>query len=175
MADVTEAIKRLRFLFTSEGADKVADDMTKLSQAEATVTGTTSQLEKATQSLQKQFESNERRFSPTLRAQQDFAKLQTQTNAAVAQNPALQERANAMLANAAVHYDQVSKGQKAMAVATADLNARVQAAASSAGTLGNILSSFGTGGIVAAAGIGATVLALKSMSDMAHEFSEKSR
>ena len=54
--------------------------------------------DKASLSLEKSFGSLERRYVDTVRAQQDYAKVQEKVNAAVAQNPELQERANVVLA-----------------------------------------------------------------------------
>lgn len=172
MATVQEAIKRLRYIFTSEGADKVVTDA---NQVGAAVIATSSTQERATLSLDRTFASLERRFVTTVRAQQDYARVQGQVNAAVAQNPALQERANTLLAAAGQHYDQVSKGQRAMAVVTGDLNARLAVASGSAGTLGQVLATLGPVGTGVAVAIGAAALAFKAMSDASHDLAQKAQ
>jgi hypothetical protein len=106
MATIQEAIKRLRYVFTSEGADKVVSDQNKVTSA---IVGSTTQQEKATLSLEKSFSSLERRYNTQVRAQQDFEKVQRQVNAAVAANPALQQRANDVLRLAAEAHNQAGK------------------------------------------------------------------
>ncbi len=167
MADIREVIRRLIYRYETVGAEQLAD-------ANRKVEASTQSVDKASLSLEKTFASLERRYNTTLRAQQDYEATVRKVNAAVAQNPALQERANAMLAMAAKYHEQQSRAAQAGAVAMADFNARVAAAAGSAGTLGQVLSSLGRGGVVAAAGIGLAVLAIKAMSDASHDLAEKS-
>jgi hypothetical protein len=52
MATIQEAIKRLRYVFISEGADKVVSDQNKVTSA---VVGSTTSQEKASLSLDKTF------------------------------------------------------------------------------------------------------------------------
>jgi hypothetical protein len=105
MADIQDVIKRLRYVYSSEGADKAASDMERVSGAQASITTTSSSAERATMSLDRQFMALERRFNPVIRAQQDFEKVQRQINAAVQQNPALQGRANDVLALATAQFE----------------------------------------------------------------------
>ena len=75
------------------------------------VAASTTKTDKASLSLEKAFGSLERRYVETVRTQQDYQKVQDKVNAAVAQNPELQERANVVLAAAAKHFENVaSKG-----------------------------------------------------------------
>src|SRR3954466_11998050 len=105
MASIQEAIKRLTWMFTSTGADKVADDLNKVGAAQANVAASAEKTEKASLSLEKSFDSLERKFVSTVRAQQDYAKVQDTVNQAVKQNPELQERANAVLESAREKFD----------------------------------------------------------------------
>ena len=103
MADIKEAIRRLIYEYTSKGADEV------MATQEAGAASTTT-TDKASLSLEKSFSSLERRYVETVRAQQDYAKVQDRVNAAVAQNPALQERANVVLSQAKQHFENMATG-----------------------------------------------------------------
>src|SRR5580765_2003146 len=101
MADIKEAIRRLIYQYSVEGAEKV------LATQEA-VAASTTKTDKASLSLEKSFGGLERRYVDTVRAQQDYQKVQEKVNAAVAQNPALQDRANVVLAAAGEHYNKLA-------------------------------------------------------------------
>ena len=101
---IQEVVKRLGYTFTSTGADKVAADMDKVGRAHTGVASASTSTERATLSLDRQFANIERRYDATIRAQQEYERVQRQVNAAVAQNPALQERANNVLALAEKQY-----------------------------------------------------------------------
>lgn len=105
MADIEEVIKRLRYVYTSEGADKVTSDMRKVEGAHASIADKSVSAERAVLSLERQFGRLERRYNPLVKAQQDYERVQRQVNAAVMQNPALQARANDVLALAAKRYE----------------------------------------------------------------------
>lgn len=100
-SDIKEAIRRLIYQYVVEGADKV------MATQEA-VAASTTKTDKASLSLEKAFGGLERRYVDTVRAQQDYQKVQEKVNAAVAQNPALQERANVVLAAAGDHYNKLA-------------------------------------------------------------------
>jgi hypothetical protein len=102
-SDIKEAIRRMIYQYTVEGADKVRA-------TQEAVAASTTQTEKSSLSLEKAFGSLERRYVDTVRSQQDYQKVQERVNAAVAQNPALQERANVVLAQAKQHFDNVATG-----------------------------------------------------------------
>lgn len=170
MPDFNTITKTLTIRGRTEGVDEAAASVGKLrdeygrfiktSETTAKVTDTVS---KSQLSLSDSFAKTERRFNSSIRAQQDFEKVQRQMNMAVAQNPALQARANAVLALAATHFDQASKGQRVFAGAIQAANDNMRSFAASAGPLGSVLAALGPGGIVAAAGIGAAAIALHQM------------
>src|SRR5580765_417838 len=97
MASIGEAIKRLIYQFTSEGADKVAADMNKVADAQTTTS-------RSAVDLSDKFSQLERKFDPAVRNAQDYAKVQAQVQAAVAQNASLHERGNVVLELAAARY-----------------------------------------------------------------------
>src|SRR5580765_5291538 len=100
-SDIKEAIRRLIYQYTVEGADKV------MATQEA-VTAATEKTDKASLSLDKSFGNLEKRYVSTVRFQEDYQKVQEKVNAAVAQNPALQERANTLLSAASDHYEKLA-------------------------------------------------------------------
>lgn len=142
----TEAIRRIIHVFSAEGENRVVQAHNKVASATET-TG------KATLSLDKQFSGLERRYNTMVRAQQDYERVQRQVNAAVAQNPALQERANTVLGLAAQKYntlvaanDNFAAAQKRASAAVAGFAASVQGLAlggaigALAGLAGGLLS-----------------------------------
>jgi DNA repair exonuclease SbcCD ATPase subunit len=103
-----EAIRRIRHVFSAEGADKVVTAHERVAQSQREIVAASSATEKATFSLDRQFANIERRYNATVRAQQDYERVQRQVNAAVAQNPELQQRANSVLALAEQRYRAVA-------------------------------------------------------------------
>lgn len=83
----SEVVRRIVHAFSTTGEEKVVEAYTK--------------TDRAILSNERNFDKIERRFNSTARAQQDYARVQRQVNAAVAQNPALQQRANVVMAEAA--------------------------------------------------------------------------
>ena len=83
MATIQDAIKRLTWVFTSTGADKVAADNNKVADSQAKVAASAETTSRASLSLEKSFDNLERRYVSTVRAQQDFEKVQNTVNAAV--------------------------------------------------------------------------------------------
>ena len=108
MATVQEAVRRLSIQATTSGVDAATTKLDELSDAQQNVAVTSQQTEKATLSLETRFASIERRYVAQVRAQQDYEKVQRQVNAAVSQNPALQERANAVLEAARQRMEKVT-------------------------------------------------------------------
>lgn len=106
----TEAIRRIRQVFSVEGADAVVAANQRVAQSQQGIAATSTSTERATLSLDRQFASIERRYNATVRAQQDYERVQRQVNAAVAQNPALTQRA-------AVVLDEVNKRYQAQVAA----------------------------------------------------------
>src|SRR4029077_14259394 len=166
MATMQEYIERLIYQFTSTGADKVADDMNKVGAAQTTTS--TSAL-----NLEKSFNSLERRMDSSVRAAQDYASIQAKVAAAVAQNPALQERANNILALAEQRYAAAARGGSLYGQGLNAGQAQMQAFAAQAGILGDALTALGTKGLAGAAAIGGLTLAYKAASDQAHELGQK--
>lgn len=105
MATAQEAVRRLTIQTSAPGADEAAASLRKVEKAMDGVTVASQSTEKATLSLDNKFAAIERKYVAQVRAQQDYEKIQRQVNAAVAQNPALQERANVVLAQAAARLN----------------------------------------------------------------------
>jgi hypothetical protein len=174
MAGIQEAISRLTFMFTSEGADKVASDMNKVGDATENLTVKSQTASTASLSLEKSFDNLERRFVTTVRAQQDYEKVQNSVNAAVAQNPALQDRANVVLAAAAAKFDAAS-GSASTFNATLDAGrGALLGYAAGIGPIGAVLGSFGPWGVAAAAGIGLVSAAFEYLNQNASKFGDAS-
>jgi hypothetical protein len=176
MADTQEAVRRLTITAPSDGTiPKQTADLNALAKAQGNVAVASQATEKATLSLDQKFASIERRYVAQVRAQQDYEKIQRQVNAAVAQNPALQDRANAVLAAAKDRHDQLANSQKALGVITSDLTSRVQASAGSFGVVGSALTALGPVGLGVAATIGTLIAGLNIASDAAHNLAEKAK
>lgn len=167
MADVQQAIRRLSIQATTSGVTDATRQLNDLARAQGGVAVASASTEKATESLDKKFAAIEKRYISSVRAQADFEKTQRMVNAAVAQNPALQERANIILLAARERHDQLSKSQKAMATASSELNTQLQAAASSFGAAGSALAALGPAGIAAAAALGLVTVGFKQAADAA--------
>ncbi len=174
MATIQDAIKRLTYVFTSTGADKVADDLNKVGAAQANVAASAQTTTTASLSLEKSFDNLERRYVSTVRAQQDFEKVQNTVNSAVAQNPQLQDRANVVLDSARAKFD-AAKGSAAgfNSVLESGRGALLGYAAG-IGPIGAVLGSFGPWGVAAAAGIGLVSAALNYMSENAAKIGDAS-
>lgn len=167
MADVQQAIRRLSIQATTSGVTDATRQLNDLARAQGGVAVASASTEKATESLDKKFAAIEKRYISSVRAQADFEKTQRMVNAAVAQNPALQERANIILLAARERHDQLSKSQKAMAAASSELNTQLQAAVSSFGAAGSALAALGPAGIAAAAALGLLTVGFKQAADAA--------
>lgn len=175
MADIQQAIRRLSIEATEKGVDEVTGKLKQLGQAQNDVAVASDKTEKASLSLDSRFASLERRFVSTIRQQQDYQKVQRDVNAAVAQNPALQGRANAVLAAAAIRYDQAGIAARATAAATQGVNLQLVALAGGAGPVGTFLSALGPWGFAAAVGLGAASKAFSSMTESADALASKAR
>lgn len=104
---IEEAIKRLRIESTSSGVGNVASEINKVADAEARLTVESQKSERAQLSLENSFAKLERRYVDGVRQQQEYARVQRDVNAAVSQNPALMDRGNVVLLNAAQRLKQV--------------------------------------------------------------------
>jgi hypothetical protein len=146
------------------------DNVSKAVTANATVTDSSA---KRQLSLADSVAKAERQFNSALRAQQDFEKIQRQMNAAVAQNPALQERANAVLALAAERYGQMSAASKAFAAATSGVSAQLIALSAGAGPVGTFLAALGPWGLAGAAALGALSAAFRFVAEESARMGDK--
>jgi len=168
MADITEAIKRLTYLFTSDGADKVASDMKAVNDAGTKLTAGTISVSEQNLSLDKSFAGLERRYVTAIRNDQDFAKVKSTLNDAVKQNPALQDRANVVLAAAAERYGQAGVAARAFSAATSGVSGQLIALSAGAGPVGVFLAALGPWGLAAAAGIGLLMAAFEKATSLAN-------
>jgi len=158
----------------SEGLDKLTADINKLASAEKNVAVVSEQTAKSSLTLEQSMAKLERRFVEGVRAQQDYEKIQKEINRAVAQNPALQARADAVLAGVNARYNQGTVAQKAFATATSGVSAQLVAMSAGAGPVGVFLSALGPWGMAAAVGIGAASSAFNYLIDGANRLGDKS-
>lgn len=104
MATAQEAISRLQIQVTEDGADQATASLNKLAEAQGGVAVASAQTEKSSLSLEGSFARLERRFNTLSAQQQQYEKIQRLVNDAVAQNPTLSDRANAILEVASAKY-----------------------------------------------------------------------
>ncbi len=175
MATTQEAIARLRMIFETQGADAAVAEMKKLETAETSLGQNSLNLDRA-------FTNLERRYSETARATADYERAMKTLNAAVAQNPALTERASSIQQTIAARYQatmqaarQAHEAQTALGVGMQAMAAQATAASASTGILGSMLQTFGKGGAAAAIGIGATVLAIRKLDEGVHGTAQYAR
>lgn len=169
MATAQDAIQRLQIETTSPGTDEAADSLNKLAEAYGGVTVASASTEKATASLDSKFASIERRYVDGVKAQQDYAKIQNTVNAAVAQNPALTERANAVLAAAKQRYEDLTHSQSTFEKSVETVKDKASELAHELGPVGTALSAIGPAGIAVGAALGVAILALDALKERANE------
>jgi hypothetical protein len=174
VATIQDAIKRLIYQFSSVGADQLVADQNKVADANANIAATSQTASTASLSLEKSFDSLERRYVTTVRAQQDFEAVQTKVNAAVAQNPALQERANVVLDAAKAKLEAASGSADLLSKITDKARESMAGFALEGGAVGGILGSFGPWGIAAAAAVGLVSAAFDYLNEHASKFGEAS-
>jgi hypothetical protein len=165
MATTQEAIARLRMIFETQGADAAAAEMKKL-EASTTSLGTSSL------NLDRAFTGLERRYSETARATAEYERSMRTLNAAVAQNPALAERAAAVQQTITARYQatmqaaqQAAHAQTALGQVNQAAQSQMQGLAASTGLLGSTLSTLGRAGTVAAVGIGGLYLGFQKLDE----------
>lgn len=151
-------IRTLTIKSTTEGIPESTAALKNLQTAHENVAKVTETSAKHQLSMEKALAQNERRFNSSLRAQQDFEKVQKQLNLAVAQNPALQLRANDVLRRAAEHYGRALTAQTLWSRGMQAANDNAQMFAARLGPIGGALSALGPAGLTAAAGLGAAAL-----------------
>jgi hypothetical protein len=174
MATIEDAIKRLTYQFTSQGADQVAADLNKVGDATAAVAAVSTTTSTASLSLESSFSKLESRYVTTVAAQQNYAKVQDTVNAAVAQNPALQDRANTLLDAAAAKFGAASGSATAFNTVLGAGQGALLGYAAGIGPIGAVLGSFGPWGVAAAAGIGLVTAAFDSLNQHATAFGQES-
>jgi hypothetical protein len=161
-------VRTLKIVSSVDGAQQTTANLKGIAAAQETVAKTSLSVEQA-------FNRLERSLNSTLRQQQDFEKVQRQINLAIAQNPALLERGNALLQQAAQKYGQAGIAAKAFAAATSGVNGQLIALSAGAGPVGVFLSALGPWGTAAAIGIGGLEKAFSAATDAAHKLAEKSQ
>jgi len=161
-----ETINKLIYWFTSTGADQVAGEMNKVAEAQTTT-------EKSALNLDRQFQSLERRFNEQIRAQQDYAKVVNQVNAAVAQNPALMQRGNEIIAAAGEKYGQLGRVQTAYLQTQRAATLAAEEYAGELGSLGMVLGSLHPAMLPVVAALGAAYLSFEKAKEAANEFGKE--
>lgn len=99
-----EVVSDVIINYKSVGLDKVGDEIQQTSVALDGLVVASTGAEKATASLENRFKSLERQLGTTEGNAQKFAAVQDKVSKAVAQNPALMERGNAILKEAEQRY-----------------------------------------------------------------------
>lgn len=125
---MTDTVDKVIIQSEVQGASQATGDLNKVAGALDGVTVAADKVEKSTSSIEGRFASLERRLGTTAGQQAQYEKIQSQVNLAVAQNPALQERANEVLAAAEARYLAAGSGVKELAEAHKGLDAQGQAA-----------------------------------------------
>jgi hypothetical protein len=106
---MTETRDKIVIESTTQGVDQSTDKLKGLAKAYDGVSVASEKTEKSTVSVENKFTGLERRFGTVSGHAAQLAKVQKDVNLAVAQNPALQERANAILQAAEQRYAGVGK------------------------------------------------------------------
>lgn len=143
MANAQEAVRRLTIQSSAPGTSEATAELNALAQAQRGVAVASETTERATLNLDRSFASIERRYVTQVKAQQDLERVQRQVNAAVALNPALQERANAVLQAAEARYNALTKAANDNASA---LERQAAEAARAAAVQGNVNAVTGVSG-----------------------------
>lgn len=169
MATSQDAIARLQIDAAESGVDETTDKLNKLAEAYGNVSVQSSTTEKTTASLDSKFASLERRYVDGVKAQQDYAKVQATVNAAVAQNPALTERANAVLAAAKQRYEDLTHSQSTFEKSVESIKDKASELTHELGPVGIALRAIGPIGIAVGAAIGVAVLAMDKLKEQANE------
>lgn len=173
MATTQDAIQRLQIQTSAPGADDATDSMNKLATSMGGVAVASSSIEKTTSSLDSKFASIERRYNDQVKALQDYQKIQNTVNAAVAQNPALLDRGNAVLAVAKQRYDDATGSQSLFQKSLTGVQSQIIALSAGLGPVGTALAALGPAGLIAGAAIGLVGVAFDEMSKRADELASK--
>ncbi|WP_158669507.1 phage tail length tape measure family protein [Bradyrhizobium guangdongense] len=164
MANAQEAVRRLTIQTSAPGTSEATAELNALAQAQRGVTVASETTERATLNLDRSFASIERRYVTQVKAQQDLERVQRQVNAAVALNPALQERANAVLQAAEARYNALTRAANDNAAA---LERQAAEAARAAAVQANVNTVTGVSGGSNSAARAADVVAYgKALDDL---------
>lgn len=164
MATSQDAVRRLSIQATTSGVSDATAQLKGLAEAQDGVAVASTNTERATLSLDQKFAAIERRYVAQVKAQQDLERVQRQVNAAVSLNPALQDRANAVLAAAEARYNALTKAANDNAAA---LERQAAEAARAAAVQGNVNAATGVSGGSNSAGRASDVAAYgKSLDDL---------
>lgn len=164
-----DAVSRLQIETTSDGTDAATTSLNHLAEAYGGVAVASTSVEQTTSSLDSKFASIERRYNDQVKALQDFQKVQNTVNAAVAQNPALQDRANTVLAAAKQRYDDLTGTQSAFEKGMDAASEKATELTHELGPLGSALALVGPAGLAIGAALGIAGLALDKLKEQANE------
>jgi hypothetical protein len=109
---MTDTTDKLIIQAETQGVQQSTDQLNQLGKSMDGVSVASDSIEKSTTSLDSKFQGLERRFNTSAGQASQFAKVQDAVNKAVAQNPDLQQRANDVLAAAAVRYGAAVSAEK---------------------------------------------------------------
>jgi hypothetical protein len=171
---MVDTVDKVIIEYQSQNFDKAAGDVKTLTGNLDGLTEVLLSSEKSTASFEGRFASLERRFQTTAAQSAQYEKIQRDVNLAVANNPALQERANAVLDAAKSKYIDNGKELGHLGEIGAVLESRMAGLGNSMGLVGQVLQVIGSGGLAAAAGIGALGVALYYLVESANKFGESS-
>jgi hypothetical protein len=171
---MTDTIDKVIVEYQSVNFDNAASDVKTLTGNLDGLTEVSLSTEKSTASLENKFASLERRFQTTAAQSAQYEKIQNQVNLAVANNPALQERANAVLDAAKEKFSGAGKELGHLDEIGAVVESRMAGMGNSMGLIGQVLQVIGPVGLAAAVGLGAIAVALNYISEQANKFGESS-
>ncbi len=170
-----DEIRTLTIKATQQGVTETTDALSKLAAANENVAVVSDKSAKSTLSVQNALERHQRSLDAAYRAQQQYAKAESDLGRARDQGLISSQRYNQLLDLAAQKYGQTSVASQAFAKALAPVQAQMVALSAGAGPVGVFLSSLGPWGMAAAVGFGAAEKAFGLMSTAAHEFAAKGR
>lgn len=114
--------------------------------------------------------SNDATFAAELKARKEIEKVTLAADAAVRRGLTTQAAATSEIAKTTARHNELIAATKGTSVAAQAAKEQLTAYAGSAGTAGQLLAAMGPGGVAAASGIGAAVVAIKLLHDEANKF-----
>jgi hypothetical protein len=178
---MTDTVDKLIIQSELQGGDQTATGLKKIEGGLDGIAVASDNVEKSTTSIESKFASLERRFGTTRGQADQFAKIQGQVNLALAQNPALQDRANELLGNVAAKFTAGGIAAKGAASELghldeigAVLESRMSGLGNSMGLIGQVLQVIGPVGLAAAVGVGALAVAFNYLNEQANKFGDAS-